>query len=593
MDPTPDAPSDIATLYEIARALLGARDARQAASRLVLSGIGTFGARSGAVLLAEDRRRLKLVYAAGLDDAPPGELVAMTEDARTWLEQAEPFALESVIAARGLGKLRDQFRDEFDAAWAAPIHATDGMMGVLLLGPSVLDASDTHVPPQLMASLASLAGQVLRPFTRERAAPAASTPIVRTPRPRRQARSLEMLRREHPPLARLVGESAALLETAQDLLAIASHRFPVLIQGESGVGKELAARALHELSERSDGPFEVVDCGSIPTELIESELFGHVRGSFTGAHRDRRGAFELAHRGTLFLDEIGEMPLQLQTRLLRVLQESRFRRIGDEALVEVDVRVVAATNRDLRQEVAGKRFREDLFYRLNVFSVRVPPLRERLDDLVPLLVHFLRQQGRELGVAEWDVRPEALAALGRHAWPGNVRELGNLCAALCVRTRDDGRITLEDLDHVWRRQHAGERAPWSADPVRAKDGGALGAWVLEQARSARFNLIEAARVLARRRRRGEEVPIAERSALSYYLTAEILRALAEHGGDASAAAATIAGDEELATRVLARVRKVRDAVAEAENADSLARRLSKLPAGYEEVVERAFEAVRR
>ncbi len=357
------------------------------------------------------------------------------------------------------------------------------------------------------------------------------------------------------------------------------------------MGKELAARALHELSDRADGPFEVVDCGSIPTELIESELFGHVRGSFTGAHRDRRGAFELANRGTLFLDEIGEMPLQLQTRLLRVLQESRFRRVGDEGLVEVDVRVVAATNRDLRAEVAVKRFREDLFYRLNVFAVRVPPLRERLDDLVPLLVHFLRQQGRELGVREWDLRPEALAAMGRYRWPGNIRELANLCAALCVRTRDDGHITLEDLDHVWRRQHPGERAPWSGEPLTGKAGGALGAWVLEQARGARFNLIEAARVLARRRRRGDEVPIAERSALGYYLTGEILRALAEHGGDASAAAAAIAGDEDLAPRVLARVRKVRELVAGSADAAALARRLAKLPAGYEEALARAHQAV--
>jgi transcriptional regulator with GAF, ATPase, and Fis domain len=151
----------------------------------------------------------------------------------------------------------------------------------------------------------------------------------------------------------------------------------VLIMGESGVGKELAARAVHQMSDRADGPFEVMDCGSIPRELIESELFGHVRGAFTGAHRDRKGAFELAHRGTLFMDEIGEMPLQLQTRLLRVLQEGRFRRVGDEHSIEADVRVVAATHRDLRAEVAAGRFREDLFYRLNVFAVRLPPLRER------------------------------------------------------------------------------------------------------------------------------------------------------------------------------------------------------------------------
>ena len=147
----------------------------------------------------------------------------------------------------------------------------------------------------------------------------------------------------------------------------------------------------------------MVDCG-YALGLIESELFGHVKGSFTGAHRDRRGAFELAHRGTLFLDEIGEMPMALQTRLLRVIQESRFRRVGDERLIEADVRVIAATNRDLRAEVAAKRFREDLYYRLNEFAVRLPALRERISDLPVLVEHFLRRQGRDVGVREWGPR---------------------------------------------------------------------------------------------------------------------------------------------------------------------------------------------
>ena len=321
------------------------------------------------------------------------------------------------------------------------------------------------------------------------------------------------LRREldkHYSFSEIIGTSEALQKVFRVVEKVADTTASVLIEGESGVGKELAARAVHELSERADGPFEVVDCGSIPTELIESELFGHVRGSFTGAHRDRRGAFELAHRGTLFLDEIGEMPLQLQTRLLRVLQESRFRRVGDEHLIEVDVRVVAATNRELRAEVAAKRFREDLFYRLNVFSVRMPPLRERPDDLVPLVTHFLKRQGRELGVSEWEMSREALEALEHYDWPGNIRELSNICAGLCVRARRDGQIDLEDLEQVWKRQHGGERPPWEAQASVPADG--LGTWVIEQARAARFNLIEAARALQKRKRHGERVPIAERSA---------------------------------------------------------------------------------
>ncbi len=370
----------------------------------------------------------------------------------------------------------------------------------------------------------------------------------------------------------MIGESHALLETCQDLVAVAGTRFPVLLSGESGVGKELAARAIHDLSARTEGPFEVVDCGSIPRELIESELFGHVKGSFTGAHRDRRGAFEMAHRGTLFLDEIGEMPLQLQTRLLRVLQEGRIRRVGDERPISVDVRVIAATNRDLRAEVAAKGFREDLYYRLNVFSVRLSPLRERVGDIQVLLRHFLGDQGHELGVAEWVVEAEVVESLETYHWPGNIRELANLAAALTVRTRNDGHIVMDDLNQVWRRQHGG-------------------AWVLEQARACRFNLIEAARSLKRRKRQGQQVPITERSALSYYLTGEILRALVEAGGDAAQAAKSLAGDEELEARMLPRVQKVREALANVGgNGDP--GRFGKLPADYDAVLKQAEQLVR-
>jgi transcriptional regulator with GAF, ATPase, and Fis domain len=332
-----------------------------------------------------------------------------------------------------------------------------------------------------------------------------------------------------------------------------------------------------------------VDCGSIPRELIESELFGHVRGAFTGAHRDRRGAFELAHRGTLFLDEIGEMPLPLQKRLLRVLQEGRFRRVGDEHLIEGDVRIVAATNRDLHAEVRAKRFREDLYYRLSVFSIRIPPLRERIEDLVPLLRHILLRQCRELGVKAWEMDGDVIGALGEYSWPGNIRELTNLCAALTVRARQDGHITRDDLDHVWRRQHAGEDPPWSGASRAPR--GRLGDWVLVQARAARFNLIEAARLLQRRKRSGQGVPLTERSALSYYLVGEILRGLVESEGEPEAAARSVAGNEELVARVAPRVKKVCDALRAARTEAELKRSFAKLPSGYEDILQRARRVV--
>jgi len=579
----PESPADLerrltelGNLYEVARALLGARDSGRVASRIVLAAMGTLGARSGAMFRAEERGRFRLAFHYPPESAEPGEPLRIEPAASEWMLHEGAFALAGAAAARGLGSLRDRLVERYDAAVGTIIADPHGLAGLILLGPRLLDDPFTALDIAMLDSLAGLASLALGEHTRESAAP------ERTPR--RTASTLERLRAEHPPLATLVGASPALLESCQDLVAVANTRFPVLVMGESGVGKELAARAVHEMSERAAGPFEVVDCGSIPRELIESELFGHVRGSFTGAHRDRKGAFELAHRGTLFLDEIGEMPLQLQTRLLRVLQEGRFRRVGDEQPIETDVRIVAATNRDLRAEVAGRRFREDLYYRLNVFAVRMPPLRDRLADLTPLLHRFLPRLARG---GEWKVEGDALAALATYNWPGNVRELANFCTALAVETGGRGVVTLEDLEAVWRRQHGEEPAPWHGG---AADRGRLGEWVLEQARAQRFNLIEAARQIQRRKRAGQPAPLTERSALSYYVTGEILRALAESEFDAAAAARRVAGDEDLLARVTPRVTKVVEALRACRgNPAAARRRFAKLPAGYEPVLERTIE----
>jgi transcriptional regulator with GAF, ATPase, and Fis domain len=215
-----------------------------------------------------------------------------------------------------------------------------------------------------------------------------------------------------------------------------------LLRGETGVGKEVLARALHEWSLRADGPLVRVNCASIPRELFESEFFGHVRGAFTGAHRDRVGRFELAHGGTLFLDEIGEVPLELQPKLLRVLQEGELERVGDDRTRRVDVRVITATNRVLEREVEAGRFRSDLYYRLAVFPVLVPPLRERVEDIVPLARLFLAEHARRVGHVELELTPEDERALMTYPWPGNVRELANVierAAILC----DSGKLALD------------------------------------------------------------------------------------------------------------------------------------------------------
>jgi PAS domain S-box-containing protein len=225
---------------------------------------------------------------------------------------------------------------------------------------------------------------------------------------------------------RIVGTSQALRRMLKRVEAVAETPVSVLLQGESGVGKELVARAIHSRSPRADGPLVRVNCASIPKELFESEFFGHVKGAFTGAHRDRVGRFQLADGGTIFLDEVGEIPLELQGKLLRVLQESEFERVGDDVTRSVDVRVIAATNRDLERLIVDGEFREDLFYRLSVFPVDVPPLRERGDDIVQLAQHFLEQTCKDFGRETLKLTRAQASHLKAYEWPGNVRELKNV-----------------------------------------------------------------------------------------------------------------------------------------------------------------------
>ncbi|NIL93854.1 MAG: AAA family ATPase [Woeseiaceae bacterium] len=225
---------------------------------------------------------------------------------------------------------------------------------------------------------------------------------------------------------RIVGTSSALRKMLKQVEAVAETPASVLLLGESGVGKELVAHAIHTQSSRADGPLVKVNCASIPKELFESEFFGHVKGAFTGAHRDRVGRFQLADGGTIFLDEIGEIPLELQGKLLRVLQESEFERVGDDVTRTVDVRVIAATNRNLEQLIVGGEFREDLFYRLSVFPVEVPPLRERGEDVVQLAQHFLERACQDFGRPILTLTRTQADKLRDYDWPGNIRELKNV-----------------------------------------------------------------------------------------------------------------------------------------------------------------------
>jgi DNA-binding NtrC family response regulator len=258
-------------------------------------------------------------------------------------------------------------------------------------------------------------------------------------------------------LAQIIGQSPVMQEVFETIKQVAASRATVLIQGESGTGKELVARAIHQLSPRAKGPFVAVHCAALSTNLLESELFGHERGAFTGATERRPGRFELADGGTLFLDEISEIDPSVQVKILRVLEERRFERVGGRETLDVDVRLVAATNRDLKKEVEQGRFREDLFFRLYVVVLTLPPLRDRTGDIPLLVQHFMRHFAKENNKEIEGLTPEAVDQLASYAWPGNVRELRNTLERMIVMARGN-RLTVRDLPAGIREQATGSTA---------------------------------------------------------------------------------------------------------------------------------------
>jgi formate hydrogenlyase transcriptional activator len=275
----------------------------------------------------------------------------------------------------------------------------------------------------------------------------------------------EEVRTEHN-FGEIVGKNAALREILNKVQTVAPTDSTVLVYGETGTGKELIARALHELSPRKGRTFVKLNCAAIPTGLLESELFGHEKGAFTGAITQKVGRFELANRGTLFLDEVGDIPLELQPKLLRVLQEQEFERLGSTKTIKVDVRLVAATNRDLAQMVAENKFRSDLYYRLNVFPLMLPPLRERADDIPGLVRHFTQRFARRMGRRIETIPTAVMDSLVRYSWPGNVRELQNVIERAVILSKGSSlEVPLSDLES---RAQQSEGGPAKSDGHKHK-----------------------------------------------------------------------------------------------------------------------------
>lgn len=251
--------------------------------------------------------------------------------------------------------------------------------------------------------------------------------------------------------SKLVAQSQQMHEIFSTVQRIADFKTTVMLLGESGTGKELIARAIHDNSNRRKKKFVAINCGAIPENLLESELFGHKKGSFTDATKDKKGLFEEADGGTLLLDEIGELPMHLQVKILRALQEGEIRPVGSGETISVDVRIIAATLRDIEADILEGRFRDDLYYRLNVVTIELPPLRERKDDILPLAEHFLRENSKKLGLPVRGFSADAIELLMQHNWPGNVRELENCVERAMIMTEGDS-ITAESLPRALQKE---------------------------------------------------------------------------------------------------------------------------------------------
>jgi two-component system nitrogen regulation response regulator GlnG len=447
-------PIDIAMLYDTARGLLAARDDDSLERHALLSVLGSSGARF-VVWWAPGEGGAWAVRAARGVDAPDTPL-RPSEGEQAVLATGAPVAVEALPARGGLATFA---RHIHAALWAPLVH--DGVLGgALLLGEKLAGGKYAERDLQLVgevARLVALATAAPLPAPRARATPVRAQPAA-------------ALRDRHPELRSLHGDGKATAALFGEILAVAPHEFPVLIVGETGTGKELVARALHDLGPRAAKPFEALNCAAIPRELVASALFGHERGVFTGAVATAVGAFERAADGTLFLDEIGDMPLETQAMLLRVLQEQRFRRVGGDKMLPARARIVSATNIDLLHAVEHQRFRADLFYRLQMYVLRLQPLRERRED-IPLLVEHLLKQHRAEGAPR--VSDGFLAALASRELKGNVRELEALVVGALVRAAGARMLLPEHLPPAPVQPPAAARQAVPASGAAAVTPGAV------------------------------------------------------------------------------------------------------------------------
>jgi Nif-specific regulatory protein len=448
MTPLERKVQELTCLYEVARTLSASLDIKET-SREVLRILGTVSGMTRGTLTLYDPATDDLVITAahGLtpEEMARGRFKTGEGVTGAVFSSGEPMIVPD-LDKEPLFLNRTQSRPDLSklALVAVPVQAQGQTLGVLSVDRLFPDApTSLEEDVRVLTVVASLIGQAVK--------------LQRIVDDERRALEAMNLSLQHQLQARyrtspIVGRSAAMAEVFEAIEKVGGSRATVLLLGESGTGKELIARAIHYNSPQAQGPFITLNCAALPESLVESELFGHEKGAFTGATAVRKGRFELADGGTLFLDEIGELPLAMQSKLLRVLQERTFERVGGGKSITVQVRLIAATNRDLERAVAEGRFREDLYYRLKVVPIRLPPLRERKEDIPMLVDHFLKRFRQE-HQKPTTILPDALARLVEYHWPGNVRELENALERLVIMGRQP-QINLQDVTAI-----LGERPP--------------------------------------------------------------------------------------------------------------------------------------
>ena len=440
-------------LYEFSEKLMTMRDIDELLEPMLDAVIEVTGAEKGLILLNDDaftgeKKRAAVSQPPGATEAPPGQRIRASRNVRREAIADASGAISDSIVRKVIETGRavivsdalsdSQFKTSesvlalrLSSVMCAPLVSQGHVQGVLYVGNDRVKGLFDRNQLDVLSIFASQASLLLQNALLLNALRADKEKLVAELKDKR--------------FGEIIGACPSMLEVFRKLQKVATTDISVLITGETGTGKELIAREIHRRSNRATGPFVVINCGAIPENLIESELFGHVKGAFTGAVASRPGKFQAANGGTLFLDEIGELPLNLQVKLLRALQERVVFRVGDSKPEKVDIRVVAATNRVLEEEIRAGRFREDLYYRLNVVNIYLPPLRERGDDVLILAKALLSKHAEELGSHVQGFTPQALAAIKKHPWPGNIRQLENRIKKALVLC-DKSLLGPEDLD---------------------------------------------------------------------------------------------------------------------------------------------------